>query len=276
MMSGVDELSLSSIGASIESPFGEQADGVAGPPQDRLEEFAAWWTRVAASAGPKRAEWLWAPDVPFDAPAAIDDLIPWAIAAADRAIDGGADVVMLGVPATGAIAPSVLAARLLRLDAVDAAGWPAISGESDVSWVITVTTIRDGLRRVQGRFSDDVIDPEPAELLRRLDDRWLAAGCAAVLRSASRRTPLILEGFGAAVSGLFAWHLNPASAGWWLPADGPVLAMGFTGVHDGLHDRVLAAMQKEPLVRLGLSHADGTAGRIALAIVEAALERAKR
>ena len=284
MMSGVVEPSLPAMAASIGSlPPADE------PPSDRLDELARWWAQVtglpSSAAEPKRVERLWAPEVPFGGPREIGEVIHWAVAAADRVIDGGAELVLIGVPATGTIAPAVLAASLLRLDAAEAIGWPSASGIDDADWMVRVTTVREGLRRLRGPFelnddacAADAAGPDPAQLLRRLADPWMTAACTAVLRCASRRTPMVLEGFGAAVSGLFGWHANAQAAGWFQVADGPIAAgsAGAAGARDGLHDRVLTAMQREPLARLGLSRVNGYAAQIAVAMLQMALERAAR
>ncbi len=289
MMSGVEErgsghVSIASIGASIRPPP-VQADGAR--PADRLEELARWWSQVSTTGSPKRVEHLWSGDRSFEPPDATQDAVAWAIAAADHAIDGGADLVLLTVPGTGVIAPAVLAAHLLHLDAADAAGWPSVTGASDLSWMITVTTIRDGLRRLRGPFAggpdadgdgEAGTEADPAAVLDRLGDRSIAAGCAAVLRCASRRTPLLLDGPAAAVCGLFAQQINRAAAGWWRAADGPIqpgLSGGSVvpGTRDAVHERVLGALHQEPLIRLGLARADGTAAQIALGVLTAAIER---
>ena len=335
---GTSELSLDGIAASIGAPPDTDPEP-SQRPADRLAELVQWWAQVAPSPGspPKRVDHLWADSTEwplgstasvsarsFDPPAtrSMDEISAWAVAEADAVIDAGADLVLLAVPVgAGASAPGVLAASVLALDAVDAAGWPSATGMSDVSWMVKVTAIRDGLRRLRGPFDDGTSGsgsgqgsgsddgsgfgqgggsgPQPPsadETLRRLGDRALTAGCAVLLRCASRRTPVLLEGLGAASAALFAQHLNRAARPWWQFADGPISAGTGTaqpgagswqgsakagpgvvpGVRDPLHDRVLAAMDAEPITRLGLSWPDGTAGRIAFSMLETAIYRASR
>jgi hypothetical protein len=281
MMSAVQELDLTVVGALIEVPnAGPDRSTVGGRRAsgrrrgDRLSELAAWWTSVAGTAPPRRVEQLWLSRPSsagsaraevilrrFDAPPDVTDALAWGIASADDAVDDGTDLILLSVPpaAPDDVAGYVLAGQLLGLDAVEAMGWPHQAGVGDEDWVDIVGRIRDGLRRVRG------LRDQPQELLEALGSPSLAAGTALLLRSAARRTPALLDGPGAAACALLASRIADAGRSWWHAADvgGPALS-----------ERVLEELRITPLTDLGLWDEDGTAARIGLTLLETAIERA--
>ncbi len=288
MMSAVDKLELAKIGTQIEVPqasayrstgsrrarrYGLRTDRGAGP-GDRLSELSAWWATVAGTAPPRRVEQLWLSRPSsagparaevlirrFDAPDDVLEALSWGVSTADDAVDDGTDLVLLSVPDDTPAAPRwpVLAAHLLGLDAVEAMGWPAVTGLGDARWVSEVAALRDGLRSVRG------LQEQPELLLETLGSPALAAGTALLLQTAARRTPVLLDGPGAAACALLAHRVARAAANWWLAADaglGP------------LTEKVQAELRLVPLTRLGLRAEDGTAARIGLELLETAVARA--
>lgn len=275
MMSVVQERDLATIGAEVEMPaasvgLGLPHDQLTG---DRLAELAAWWAGVAGTARPRRVEQLWLPQAPavapanaevvvrrFDAPKPVSEAITWGIAAADAAIDGGADLLLVSLARGDRddVGWQVLAAHLLDIDPLEATGWPSADRSTDREWVERVAGIRDGLRRVRG------IRNQPERLLEELDSTALAAGTGLLLQAAARRTPALLDGPGAAACALLAHRVGRASRSWWQASDAG---------HRGLHDRVLTDLRLTPLTRFGLASEDGTAARIALGLLEIALNR---
>jgi nicotinate-nucleotide--dimethylbenzimidazole phosphoribosyltransferase len=195
---------------------------------------------------------------PFEAPGVIPDAIAWGVTAADAAADGGTDLILLSV---GTAVPSwpVLAAHLLDLDPVEAMGWPVAGGLSDADWIIRVAAIRDGLRAVRG------IRDQPERLLEALDDPGLAAGTALLVQAAARRTPVLLDGPGAAACALLAHRVARATRSWSQPTDAGASV---------LHDRILEELRLTPLTRFALVAEDGTAARIGLGLLETAVARA--
>ncbi len=299
MMSGVDAVSLNSIAAEIVPPLVPDrvppGDEPVRPP-DRLVELARWWTRVSAKvsegedhlpevappAGPVRVVRLWDGATWAQRPETVAEAIAWGLDHTDPAIDGGADLVVLSIPGAGSVAAAALTGALLQLDAVEAAGWP-MDVVSDQDWMQDTAAIRDGLRRIRSPRDDaggqswfsalHLGNSDPAQLLHRLDDTAMAAGFTALARCAARRTPMILEGQEALACGLLGRRFTMSSRDWWQAADGPVLSPVVSGRRGGLHERLLEALDCEPLTRLGLAEADGTAARIAVSILHAAIGR---
>jgi hypothetical protein len=282
MMADVEKQELAAIGAQVEVPEaasyrsatarGARRNNTPGSTAatDRLTELSSWWATVAGTAPPRRVQQLW-PDRPsslglsraqvvlrpFDPPEGIAEAVNWGVTVADSLVDDGTDLVLLSVP--DEVSWTVLSAHLLDVDAVEAMGWPSAAGLSDLDWIVRVAAIRDGLRTVRG------ISGDPELLLTRIASPAIAAGTALVLRAAARRTPILLDGPGAAACALLAFRIARASRNWLQASDGGAGA---------LHDRVLAELRLVPLTRLGLRGDDGTAARIALGLLETALARA--
>jgi nicotinate-nucleotide--dimethylbenzimidazole phosphoribosyltransferase len=194
---------------------------------------------------------------PLDAAAGLPDdvdaAIAWAVALVDAAVDAGTDLLLLGVP--DPFPGRLVAAALMGLDPVEATGWPDEAGLDDESWMAEVAALRDGLvglRPVRG---------EPLELLRALGNPGIAAGTAALLQAAARRTAALLDGPGAATVGLLARRAVRASRGWWQAGSGSGL---------NLHERSLNSLRLEPLVQLAVQREDGTGARLGLAVLETA------
>jgi nicotinate-nucleotide--dimethylbenzimidazole phosphoribosyltransferase len=77
--------------------------------------------------------------------------------------------------------------------------------------------------------------------------------------SSARRTPVILDGVGAATVGLLGVRASYAAPRWWQAAHRG---------EDGLHERVLGSLGLEPLLRLDVRLTDGTAALAALALLD--------
>ena len=284
MMSAVDKLELAAIGAQVTVPEASAyrstttrgtRRGDPRPTGDRLTELAAWWATVAGTAPPRRVEHLWLSrpssvgparaDVVirrFDAPRSIPEATAWGVAVADDAVDDGTDLVLLSIGPGGESeqqAGLVLAAHLLDIDPVEAMGWPVPGELSDADWIVQVAAIRDGLRAVRG------IRDEPERLLDVLDSPALAAGTGLLLQAAARRTPILLDGPGAAACALLAHRIARATRSWWQATDAGASV---------LQDQVLADLRLTPLTRFGLKAEDGTGARIGLGLLETAVARA--
>jgi Phosphoribosyltransferase len=286
MMSAVEKLDLAAIGAMTAVPEASAyrsattrgvRPGDPRPTGDRLTELAAWWVTVAGTAPPRRVEQLWLPRPSsvgparaevvirgFDAPREISEATAWGVAMVDDAVDAGTDLLLLSVGSEeegehGDTSWHVLAAHLLDVDPVEAMGWPVPGEFSDADWIVQVAAIRDGLRPVRG------IRDQPERLLEVLGSAALAAGTGLLLQAAARRTPTLLDGPGAAACALLAHRVARSTRSWWQATDAGGSA---------LQDRVLAELRLDPLTRFGLKIEDGTAARIGLGLLEAAIARA--
>jgi Phosphoribosyltransferase len=269
MMGGV-ERDLAAIAARVELP----AAGSGEDPRDRLAGLATWWAGVGGAEPPRRVEQFWpvrpAPVAPSGATlvahrldAGPDVLVTFdrGVAAADRAADAGADLLLLSLDPTDRDdhAWRVLIAHLLDLDPVAAAGRAGTDRVDDATWTAHLVALRDGLRGVRG------VRNQPEELLRRLDSPALAAGTGLLLQASARRTPTLLDGPAAVACALLTHRIARVARTWWRATDAG---------HSALQARALADLRLSPLTDLGLTDEDGTAAGIGLALLETALARA--
>jgi NaMN:DMB phosphoribosyltransferase len=264
----VDVLDLSVTGDLVEAPPDEPRPATEPRPGGRLATLSGWWDRVApGGVAPSRVLQLWvdapvtlAPPVradvttaPLAVPGSVAEAYAWGSAAADAAADDGTDLLLVSVPAAGPA--RALAAHLLSMDPVDAMGWPAQSGLRDDEWIEAVAALRDAMRPLRG------LHGTPGPLLAALGSPVIAAGTGVLLQAAVRRTPVLLDGAGAAACALQAYRVTRRARGWWQAGHG-------TGTV--LHDRTLKELRLEPLTRLGALPDDGTGARLGLAVLEAA------
>ncbi len=233
-----------------------QADGLL-TQTGRLGELAVWWAGVrgADRAGPPRRVLSLSPAQPStdgcdqDVAAAI----AWGVDQVDRAVDGGADLVLLAVDDDAAA--RLGAAAMLELDPVEAAGWPTERGIDDETWMHEVVSLRDGLRRLAAGPA------QTAPVLTGVGSAALAAGCAVALAAAARRTAVLLDGAGASVGALLARRAAyPANQWWRLAHAGP----------GEVYRQVADSMNLTALVDLDLRVQDGTGARLGRAVVEEA------
>jgi hypothetical protein len=278
MMRTVEERDLATIGARVELPTPPAAARVPAlapapeEPDDRLSELASWWGGVAGTEPPRRVERLWLARPPtlsveaevvthrFDAPADIPAALDWGIAAADRAVDAGTDLILLSLEPEDRdhIGWRVLVAHLLALDAQTAVGPPGPDRISDATWIEHVAAVRDGLRAVRG------IRNQPELLLERLGRPALAAATGLLVQASARRTPILLDGAGAAAAALLAHRVARVARTWWQASDAGGSA---------LHTRALTDLRLTPLTALRITTEDGTAAGTGLGLLEAALAR---
>ena len=173
------------------------------------------------------------------------------IETADALADEGTDLLL--VAADDPPARRVLAAALLDLGRFDALGWPQPedgtrdperTGPSTTrAWMDEATALRDGLRRVRAD------EEHPVALLRALGSPVLAAATGLLLQATARRTPVLLDGPGAAAAGLFVRGQAWEAPDWWQVAERPA---------DALHDRTVAGLRLTPLPGPAVAVEDGT------------------
>lgn len=221
----------------------------------RIGDLALWWAGVRGDdrAGPPRAVVEVCPGREPGPTDSITAAIGWGLDRVDQAVDGGADLVLLAVDDDPGA--RLLAAALLRLDPVQAAGWPAARGLDDETWMQEVVALRDGLRRLSGCGDD------PLPLLTGAGSAALAAGFGVVLGAAARRTGVLLDGAGASVAALLARTAAPPAGQWW--------RLAHAGAGEPFAE-VARSLHLTALLDLGLKVQDGTGARLALPMVEAA------
>jgi nicotinate-nucleotide--dimethylbenzimidazole phosphoribosyltransferase len=176
-----------------------------------------------------------------------------AMAVADDEADSGTDLVVLaGHDPTNAPAISVGLLTGTEPVALLPRGAAAVDTQA---WVTRAEELRDARRRVAGLRS------RPDDLLAALDSPVFAASIAFLLRATGRRTPIVLDGTGAAAAALFCFDLQTRVARWWQFADSS---------DDRIHQKVVAELAVRPLLNIGTSRGNGTAGLLAIGLLRAA------
>ncbi|GAA0623059.1 nicotinate-nucleotide--dimethylbenzimidazole phosphoribosyltransferase [Halomonas beimenensis] len=102
---------------------------------------------------------------------------------------------------------------------------------------------------------------DPLDVLARLGGLEIAAMAGAYREAATRRMPILVDGFIATVAALTACRLDPALR--------PYLIFGHRSREPG-HARALAALDAEPLLDLDLRLGEGTGAALAFPLLEAA------
>jgi nicotinate-nucleotide--dimethylbenzimidazole phosphoribosyltransferase len=172
---------------------------------------------------------------------------------ADDEVDSGADLIVLAADdATNAAAVAVGILTGAEPVALLPRGPSAVDTQA---WVARAEELRDTRRRVAPLRS------RPDELLAALESPGLAAAVGFLLRAAGRRTPLVLDGTGAVAAAMFCYDVQTRIARWWQVADTST---------DRVHQRVIEELAVRPLLDLGTSRGDGTAGLLAVAVLRAA------
>jgi nicotinate-nucleotide--dimethylbenzimidazole phosphoribosyltransferase len=103
---------------------------------------------------------------------------------------------------------------------------------------------------------------DPLDALARLGGFEIAGLAGLVLGAASRRVPVVIDGFISSAAALAAVRLAPAAAGY--------LVAAHRSVEPG-HARVLAALDARPLLDLELRLGEGTGAALAMHLVDAAI-----
>lgn len=104
---------------------------------------------------------------------------------------------------------------------------------------------------------------EPFEVLRRVGGFELAALSGAYLACAQNGIPALVDGFICTAAALCAVRLNPACAPW--------LLFAHAGAEPG-HAALLASMQAQPVLDLGLRLGEGSGAALALPLLKLACE----
>ncbi len=151
-------------------------------------------------------------------------------------------------------ASSALAARWTGAPVEEVTGRG--TGLSDEAWERKVEVVR----RAVGRRARPAADP--LETLADLGGFEIAGLAGVVLGAASRRVPVVLDGFITGVAALAAARLRPAVA--------DSLIASHVSVEPG-HRAVLAALGLRPLLDLGLRLGEGTGAALAMGLADAAL-----
>ena len=216
-----DEEQVAQLLARIEPP----GDGTAqvSRPDDVTGELARllqWWHAVGSTAAPVVSR-----PVPTQDSTSLTD----GIAAADRAIDAGASLLVAPPSTPDDVAARALIALLTRREPQSVVHQPP--GTSDADWMALVSRVRD----TSAARAD--LRGDPLELARSLDDGVIVWTTGMLLAAAARRTPCLVDGTSAWAAALVADRLSHRAHGWWRPGStSPDPARGAAMDRIGLHD----------------------------------------
>ncbi len=174
--------------------------------------------------------------------------------AVDRAVAAGADLFIAGDMGIGnTTSAAAVACALLDLDGVQMAG-PGTGLQPEAVRHKAAIIDRALALHQPGRG-------EPLEVLRLLGGFELAAICGAAIRCAQQGLPMLVDGFIATASVLVAVRHRFSVFDW--------LLFAHRSAEPG-HQRMLEAIQAEPLLDLGLRLGEGSGAAVALPILRQA------
>lgn len=101
----------------------------------------------------------------------------------------------------------------------------------------------------------------PLSVLRHVGGFEIAGLCGAYIAAAQQGLPVLVDGFISSVAALAAVHINPAVRNW--------LLFGHTSAEPG-HQRVLAALDAQPFLQLGMRLGEGSGAAVAVPILQLA------
>ena len=220
----------------------------------QLADLALWWAGVRGDdRAPAPEEVLTLRLAATTVP--TSGAFGWGRALVERAVDAGTDLVLLS--AQDDAAARLVAAAVLQLDPVEAAGWPMARRVADEAWMGEVLALRDGLSRLRRRT--DGMGPVGADVLvEAMAGPVLGAAAAVALTGAARRTPVLLDGAGAVAAALLARRASYPANQWWRLAH-PGAGAPF--------DKAVESLSLVPVLDFGLTLQDGIGARLALAVL---------
>lgn len=170
------------------------------------------------------------------------------------AVAGGAQLYIGGEMGIGnTTSASALACALLEHPVVTMVG--AGTGLDGAGVANKIAVIERALALHAGHGGD------PLTVLQRLGGFEIAALCGAYLACAQQGLPALVDGFICSVAALLAVRLNPSCRAW--------LLFAHCGAEPG-HRHVLAALEAEPLLELGLRLGEASGAALAVPLLQMA------
>jgi nicotinate-nucleotide--dimethylbenzimidazole phosphoribosyltransferase len=179
-------------------------------------------------------------------------------AVADEEIDSGADLLLTAaLGAGGSTAAATVISVITGVEPAKVVGRG--SGIDDEAWMRKVQAVRDA--RLRGfSYRQDQLG-----LLAACGGSDLAALSGFLLRAASRRTPVVVDGVGALAAALVAHEVSPRAMRWWTVAQ---------AVPDRGYTAALPRLGLRPMLDLGLRRGDGVGALVSLPLLRAAVHLA--
>lgn len=173
---------------------------------------------------------------------------------ANQAVEAGHNCLLIGEMGIGnTTSASAILAALLNLDPALAVG-PG-TGASEEQLRLKQAVISDALKRVPDQSSAE-------RVLMEVGGFEIAAMVGVLLSARALRVPVIVDGFICSAAALVAAHMNPIAQSAWIFAHQSA---------EPAHQRMLAALNAEPLLDLGLRLGEGTGAALAYPIVKNAV-----
>lgn len=186
-------------------------------------------------------------------PAMTEAELVEALAVGWNAVDAAADLFIAGEMGIGNTTTAAAMAAAL----FGGTGWAGRgTGVDDAGLARKEAAVAAGLAAHAGHLAD------PLDVLRRLGGREIAAMTGAYLAARMHRVPVVLDGF---ISGAAAAVLQRAAPG----ALDHCIAGHLSA--EGAHGRLLAALDKAPLLSLGLRLGEGSGAALALGVIRGAV-----
>jgi nicotinate-nucleotide--dimethylbenzimidazole phosphoribosyltransferase len=188
-----------------------------------------------------------------EGPALSEAELVEALATGWRAVDPGADLFIAGeMGIANTTAAAAMAAALFG-----GTGWAGRgTGVDDAGLARKEAAVAAGLDRHAGALGD------PWEVLRRLGGREIAAMAGAYLAARVHRVPVVLDGFIACAAAAVLHRTAPGALDHCLAGHQSA---------EGGHARLLAALDKAPLLSLGLRLGEGSGAALALGVIRGAV-----
>ncbi|AWD23108.1 nicotinate-nucleotide--dimethylbenzimidazole phosphoribosyltransferase [Fuscovulum blasticum] len=188
-----------------------------------------------------------------EGPAMTEDELVEALAAGWNAVDPEADIFIAGeMGIANTCTAAALAAALFG-----GLGWAGRgTGVDDAGLSRKAATVEAGLERHAGHLDD------PFEVLRRLGGREVAAMTGAYLAARAHRVPVVLDGFISCAAAAVLHRARPGALDHCIAGHQSA---------EGAHARLLAALDKAPLLSLGLRLGEASGAALALGVIKGAV-----
>ncbi len=184
----------------------------------------------------------------------VEDAIERGRAAADAAVDAGADLLIGAVCGVGVTTPTAaLTAAVTGMEPVDATGRG--SGIDDDAWIRKAAAVRDALFRIRLAGTD------VPTLLRVGGGPDLAALTGFIAQAAIRRTVVLVDDLPSTLCAVLAHRLAPG-------ADAYVVASSLTSARG--HDRLLELLGRQPMTEWLLTAGSGVGALLTVPTLRAA------
>ncbi len=188
-------------------------------------------------------------------PAMTEAELVAALAAGWEAVDPSADLLVTGEMGIGNTTPA--AALACALFGGTAADWTGRgTGLDDKGLSLKTRVVEEGLALHREALGD------PLEVLRRLGGRELAAMAGAIARAREERIPVILDGFICTASAAVLERAAPGALDH---------AVAGHASAEQAHQKLIAALGKEPLLNLGLRLGEGSGAALAIGVLIGAI-----